>query len=221
MADTNALDPVVEDRGGRPIGRAVIAGLSAVAIGVVAGYVGWTLVTPGASLVLTCITVAAIPLVGLLVGWRWLRSPGDRATRRLFVTAATILGIAAVWWTYAFAMPAALAWDTSATSQAQHAVIGVPVDTTRCTAVLTGSIGPLRAPFNRCATSAPRSGSVVYYYAMSGPRTDADPYRGLVFTGGSASGLFDECVRHLTGDWYAFTADPNGLTGYDQCLGGP
>jgi len=64
MADTQTLDPVVEAGSGRPIGKVVIAALSAVAIGLVAGYVGWTLVTPGASLVLTCVIVAAIPLVG-------------------------------------------------------------------------------------------------------------------------------------------------------------
>jgi len=221
MADTQTLDPVVEDRSGRQIGRVVIAALSAVAIGFVARYVGWTLVTPGASLVLTCVIVAAIPLIGLLVGWRWLRSPGDRTTRRLFVTATAVSGIAAVWWTYAFAMPAAMAWDTSATPQAQDALTGVPVNRTQCIAVMRGSIGPLRAPYNRCATSASLASSVVYYYAMSGPRTDADPYRGLVFTEGPASGLLDECVRHLTGGWYAFTADPSGLTGYNQCLGGP
>jgi len=221
MADTQTLDPVVEDRSGRQVGKGAIAALSAVAIGFVAGYVGWTLVTPGASLVLTSIIVAAISLVGLLVGWRWLRSPGDRTTRRLFVTAGAVSGIAAVWWTYAFAMPAAMAWDTAATPQAQHALIGVPVDKTQCIAVMRGSVGPLRAPYSRCATSASLASSVVYYYAMSGPRTDADPYRGLVFTEGPASGLLDECVRHLTGGWYAFTADPSGLTGYNQCLGGP
>ena len=99
MADTQTLDPVVKDRSGRQIGRVVIAALSALAIGLVAGYVGWTLVTPGASLVLTCVIVAAISLVGLLVVWRWLRSPGDRTTRQLFVTAAAVSGIAAVWWT--------------------------------------------------------------------------------------------------------------------------
>jgi len=221
MVDTQTLEAVVGDQGRRQVGRVVIAGLSAVAIGLVAGYVGWMLVTPGASLVLTCIIVAAISLVGLLIGWRWLRSPGDRTTRRLSVTATAIFGIAAVWWTYAFAMPAAMAWDTAATPQAQRALIGIPVDKTQCIAVMNGSVGPLRAPYNRCATSASLAGSVVYYYAMSGPRTDADPYRGLVFTEGPASGLLDECVGHLTGDWYAFTADPSGLTGYDQCLGGP
>ena len=221
MADTQLLNPVVGDRGSRATQRVVIAGLSALGVGLVAGYVGWKLVEPGASLVLTCIIVAAIPLAGLLVGWRWLRAPGDHTTRRLFVIATTTFGFAAVWWTYAFAMPASMAWDAAATSQAHHALIGVPVDKSQCIAITNGSIGPLRAPYNRCATNAPQPGSVVYYYVMSGPRTEADPYRGLVFNEGPASGLSDECVRHLTGDWYAFTADPQGLTGYDQCLGGP
>lgn len=146
---------MVEVRGGRYIGRAVTIGVSAEASGLVAGYVAWTVVAPGVSLVLTCITVAAISLVGLLVGLlvgrRWLCSPGDRILRRLFVTATTISGITAVWWTYPFAMPAATAWDPAATSQARRALLGVPVDTARCTALMSGSIGPLRAPYDRCA----------------------------------------------------------------------
>ena len=66
-----------------------------------------------------------------------------------------LLGVAAVWWTWAFAMPAAMRWDASATPRALAALRGIGDDKSVCRNVMTGAIGPLRAPFRQCAINGP------------------------------------------------------------------
>jgi hypothetical protein len=212
---------VIESRaaesGPRSRGPAMLAGAAAVVFGVFEGFVGFVCAAPGSSLATTCALVAALGLVGLGLGWAVLWRRGHRDGFRVFAVGTVALSIAAVWWTWAFALPAALQWDTSATPRAQTALRGIGDDKSVCTNVLSGSIGPLAAPYQQCAINGP-PGSTVEYLVLSGDRP-LSPYRGLIFSEAPESTFSDECTRHLVGDWYAFSGDPAGLIGY-SCRGG-
>jgi hypothetical protein len=195
----------------------MFAGAAAVFLGVFEGFIGFVCVAPGSSLVTTCAVVTAIGLIGLGLGWVTLWRKGHRSAFRVFALGTVALSTVAVWWTWAFALPAALQWDASATPRAQAALRGIGSDKSICTDVRSGSIGPLPAPYQRCAISGP-PGSTVQYSVLSGEQP-LSPYRGLIYSDAPASTFSDECTRHLVGEWYAFSSDPAGLIGY-SCRGG-
>lgn len=200
-----------------------IALVSAIAIAVAFGFVevsvGATRAVPGSSILLPTIVVALIALACLGLGSLVVGMFRVRAATLVFVVVSSLIGFGATWWAYAFSWPAAMALDSHATSQALAALTVVPVNDTQCVNIMTGAIGPLKAPYQRCTTNSPHPGSVVFYDALVGGAV-ASPASGLVFNEGPVSDLSDQCVRHLVGDWYAFTSDPNGLAGYSQCNGG-
>ena len=109
-----------------------------------------------------------------------------------------------------------MALDSHGTSQALAALKAVPLNKSQCVNITTGAIGPLKAPYQRCATNTQYQGSVVFYYALAGNAV-VTLTSGLMFNEGPVSDASDQCVRHLVGDWYAFTSDPEGRTGYSQC----
>jgi hypothetical protein len=192
--------------------RAVLGAIAvAVLVGVLDGYLAFVIESPGTSLAGNCLLVACVALLVTGVGWRLLRSKGRRL-RRTFVVSMLAFGLLATWWAWAFAMPAAMAWDSHATPDALTALRGIPPEKTVCIQVTSGAIGPLSAPYERCALAGP-PGSFVEYSAPSSSG------RGLIFNEGPPPN--DECVRHLVGNWYGYTGDPSGMTGYAQCRGGP
>jgi hypothetical protein len=195
-----------------------LVGLWAVLLGFLKGYVGYILVAPGQSLIESCVFVSLIALVGLGLGWRVLRKLDNRASLHVFAIISVLVSTSAIWWTWAFAMPAAMSWDSSATPRAVAALKGIGLEKSTCINVTTGSIGPLNAPYRQCAINGP-PGSMVSYDAEAGS-TVVTPYRGLIFSYAPASSFSDECDRHLVGHWYAFTSDPSGMTGY-TCNPGP
>jgi hypothetical protein len=195
--------------------------LALVAVALVAialGALGWFLPIPGGSLVAPTLTVlgvgAAIALVAWVAAcfrpnqhWRWVFAAG-------VVGVTVIAGI----WTYAFSLPMSLWFDSGATAQALAALAPLRasaqahggVATARpCTLQATGSIGPLRAPYQQCAVWTPE-GRFVTFSAVG-----SSPSRGLSFTYVGAKTFADECARHLVGQWWMFTesANTNGVPG--------
>jgi hypothetical protein len=195
----------------------VLAGFAAVLFGVFEGFIGFTFVTPGASLATICALLVAIGVLALALAWAALRKLGTRVPLAVFAAGTVLLGAAAIWWTWAFAMPAALQWDAGATPRALAALQGIGNEKSVCVNVTSGAIGPLTPPFRQCAING-APGSTVEYTALSGT-TPASPYRGLLFSFAPEATFSDECSRHLVGHWYASTSDPSGLIGY-TCHGG-
>lgn len=110
----------------------------------------------------------------------------------------------------ALAMPARLALDAGATRQAQALLAGVrraaagspSAVAHRCRTVTTGSSGPLAAPYQACATWTSRWHFVLF------TKTGADG--GTGYTNAGAANFEDQCYRHLTGRWWAYTRDASG-----------
>ena len=195
----------------------LIAG--ALVFGAVDGYLAYITESPGTSLAGHCLLVASIAVVVAAVGWRLLRSKNHKI-RLVFAVSFLAAGFLATWWAWSFAMPAAMSWDSSATPRALGALKGIGVDRSVCVNVTSGSIGPLHAPYRQCAVIG-GTGSLVEFTAQSqGNKADVSPYRGLIFSDQPESTFSDECTRHLVGEWYAYTADPSGMTGY-TCHQGP
>ena len=214
---TRVGDPPAAGTRQRVLGAAIVAGLTAALLGLFEGFVGFTSVTPGASLATTCALVATMGLIALTSGWVLLRRQRHSVPVRVFVVGTVLFGAAAVWWTWSFAMPTAMRWDPGATSRAQAALRGIGEDRSVCASVRTGVIGPLEAPYRQCAINGP-PGSTVEYLVLSGEQV-ASPSRGLVHSDAPETTFSGECPRHLVGDWYAVTSDPSGLIGY-TCRGG-
>ena len=176
-----------------------------VAVGL--GWLGWVLPVPGGTLVVPTAVVAAVGTA--LAGACWLGT-GSRA---LGASVVGVTAVAAVW-TFAFALPATLAWDPGATSQARAALArladgprardGVPLQP--CATVAVGRVGPMSAPYRHCAVSSPE-GHFVLFTAVG------RPLQGLGYTDIGSATFPDECSRHLTGAWWMFTASHGGIGG--------
>jgi hypothetical protein len=166
----------------------------------------------------SCIVVAGFGLVALAVGTVVLMPFGSPRAIVSYALVAGLFGIAVIWWIRAFSLSAPVAWDSGATSQALAALAKAPTNASQCIVVTGGSIGPLRAPYQVCVSNPAHFGTV--YFSVWSGGSIVSPARGLVFDEGPVSFLSDQCSRHLVGHWYAFTSDPAGLTGYDECSGG-
>jgi hypothetical protein len=203
LADAPPEPAVTGDRRRRPALAAAVAVLVAVGL----GWLGWVLPVPGGSLVVPTAVVAAVGTA--LAGVCWL---GTRS-RLLAASVVGVTAVAAVW-TFAFSLPAALAWDPGATTQARAALAqlaggprdryGVPLHP--CATVSAGQVGPMAAPYRHCAVSTPE-GHFVLFTTVGRPR------QGLGYTDVGPATFPDECSRHLTGAWWMFTA-PHGGTGW-------
>ncbi|MFZ0248580.1 MAG: hypothetical protein WAL61_01445 [Acidimicrobiales bacterium] len=114
-----------------------------------------------------------------------------------------------VWWSWAFAMPAAMSMDHQATHEALTALAAAPGTGKQvCVTVCHGSIGRLDAPYSRCAWPGPPAPTVTYFARTHSPS-------GLVLMPhGTACDIGEPAVRHLVGSWYAFTGSPTGTLGY-------
>lgn len=201
-----------------PLPHAVPAILGAVGVGLVLGYLGWILLSPGGSIAIpTLVVFGAGAVVAFVASMVALSSNPLRLFAKYLAFAVGSMTILATVWTWQFALPASVAWS-SATTQAQQALTtaadgpkdahGMPLHP--CTTVTTGSVGPLAAPYQECATTPfPRRSAVMF----SAVDTDGRPsQRGIAYVlGGSAGWFADECSRHLEGPWWEFTASQNAL----------
>lgn len=183
--------------------------LLAILVGAVLGYVAYLVESPGLSPAGACALCAFAVVVIAVVGWLFFKR-GDRTLGRFFVLSIAVVGVLVVWWAWAFAMPAAMAWDSTATPNAIAALRNLPSEHSVCKDVASGSVGPLAAPYERCAVIGQTGGQVEYFAGSS----RNSPVRGLLFFDGSQLAGSGQFVRHLVGDWYAFTQDPSGALGY-------
>jgi hypothetical protein len=131
----------------------------------------------------------------------------------LSLVCVAAITVAASVWTFAFSLPAAMVLDSGSTSQAQSALVqlasspkgryGVPLRP--CVTVVTGSVGPVTAPYQQCAVSTP----VAHFVLFTAVGHDG----GIGFTDRAAATFLDECTRHLAGKWWMFTAETKGTAG--------
>jgi len=200
---------------------------AAILVGLVLGYLGWSLPVLGGSLVIPTLIVFAIGAVIAAGASILLLARPYRRDLRVFTLAVVAFTLVASVWTFQFSLAASVAWDSGATHQAQLALAqvsrgpknanGVPLNP--CLNISTGSIGPLNSPYRECAIST-REGHFVLFSAIG-----VTPFRGLGYTDVGAATFPDECSKHLIGEWWMFVAFPNkGLgpcpIGY-QAHGGP
>jgi hypothetical protein len=184
----------------------------ALVVGVLLGYLGWTLPTVGASLFTPTLVVF---LVGAgVAGAAWVVAcfrPQRRAFW-VFSVGVGVLTLVASAWTLEFALPASLAWQPSAAHRAQALLAqlkGEPgyahgvAPAEPCTEVTTGSIGPLRAPYSECPVWTPEG----HFVQFSTPRG------GLTYTNVGAFTFEDQCYRHLVGWWWMDAPETNGIGG--------
>lgn len=170
------------------------------------GALGWILPTAGDSLAVPTLIVFAI---GCAIGVTFWFVSGTWAS---VVCVAAITAAASVW-TFAFSLPTAMVLDSSATSQAQAALVqlassprgryGMPLHP--CITEGVGSVGPINAPYSRCAVSTPE-GHFVTFAAVGHDG-------GIGYTDRFRATFLDECTRHLTGRWWMFTAETKGTAG--------
>src|SRR6202041_83078 len=126
----------------------------AVLVGLGDGYLAYRIESPGTSLAGHCLLIALIAGVATNAGW-WFWRKRNRRVAWFFAVTMGVVGVLALWWAWAFAMPAAMAWDSHATADARAALDGLPPDKSVCVEFRTGSIGPLNAPYTRCAIAGP------------------------------------------------------------------
>jgi hypothetical protein len=183
--------------------RLITAGTLAVTA-IVLAWLGWTLLSPGGSLVIPTLIVFGVGCAISITYWI-VTGSGAAAVALIVIT------VAASVWTFAIALPVAVVLDPSADSQANAAFTqlaasprsqyGIPMHP--CSAKLAGSVGPLDAPYRICAVSSPE-GHFVLFTALG------QTARGLGFTDRGAATFPDECSRHLTGAWWMFTGTTSG-----------
>ena len=89
---TQVGDPFAAGRRLRVLGAAIVAGLTAAVLGLFEGFVGFTSVTPGASLATTCALVATMGLIALTLGWALLRRQRHSVPVRVFVVGTVLFG---------------------------------------------------------------------------------------------------------------------------------
>jgi hypothetical protein len=179
----------------------------AVLIGLILGFLGWTLPTYGGSLVVPTLIVfgvgALVVLGSLALAFFWRR----RSSLWLFSAIAAVFTVFASIWTPVLSLPASLAWDPGATQHAQLIIAGLRQGAVHgvaplrpCAIVNHGSIGTLHAPYRQCAIYTNQGHFVTFTPADN--RT-----RGLSYTDVGAATFLDACSRHLVGRWRMFVGD--------------
>lgn len=204
----------------------LLAAGAGVLMGLVLGYLGWVLPTPGGSLVTPTLVVAGVGAALVIGGTAVALAIPHRLEAVTFAGVVLIFTLFASVWTYQYSLPAQMAWDSTATARAKailfgmnHGNLNATVPPRPCTEVTTGSIGPLQAPYEECATSTAEGHFVTFY-------RDGDPEKGISYTDRATETLLDVCYKHLVGFWYMFTradlSDPESPcgVGYDF-NGGP
>ena len=193
-------------------GRILLAVGGGILVGLVLGYLGWALPTPGDSLLVPTLIVAGVGLAIAVVGAIFALHP--RLTSLwLFCGVVLVLTVVASLWTFQFALPASVAWDASATQQAQTVIArvnaeplvnGVPPG--HCWTVQNGSIGDVQAPYRECGISTPEGHFVTFVSVGVGPKGG-----GLGYTDRGAATFQDACSKHLFGKWWAFSNNTDGM----------
>lgn len=193
-------------------GGKIVPLIGGVVVGLVLAYLGWILPIPGGSFLIPTLIVAGAGVLVTLVGGVFALHSNHHSLR-VFCITVLVLTIAASIWTYAFSMPASVAWDSNATHEARIVLArvdaepktntGIPIKA--CWTVRQGSIGSLRAPYSECGVST-REGHFVTFSPIG--------YNGgLSYTDRGAATFPDACSRHLTGEWWVYRSETNGEGG--------
>jgi hypothetical protein len=197
--------------------RSIVAIVLSVVVGIVLGYLGWVLPSPGGSLVVPALIVLGVGLA--LAGCSWIAACFTPRRRSLwiFAIASGILSVLAAAWTFWFSLPAAMWSDSGAVQQAQNTLIklsqeptsanGVPVN--HCWRIETGNIGPLSAPYQECAISTRLSGKPFVVVSFKSLTSSQGSINYTNISDGSA--FYDSCYRHLIGRWWMTSFDRSGV----------
>jgi hypothetical protein len=192
--------------------RAIAAGVTlGLLSGVALGYAGWVLPTAGGSVLIPTFVVFGIGAVVALAGWALAIVRPGRHGPLAFAAVVGLCTLVASVWTFQFSLAARVSWGSDATTQAQLALVqlgqspkyanGAPERP--CVVVDHDSVGPLEAPYRRCAVSA-SEGYAVTFAPVGAPSS------GLAFTDMGGAAFPDECSRHLSGQWWTYHFDTSG-----------
>jgi hypothetical protein len=188
-------------------GPFLLAAVGLFIVAVVLGYLGWILPTPGGSVFLPTLLVFAIALVIAAVSWL-VAALRARPGLQPFAIGTAVVGVIAAGWTFQFSLPASMAWNSGATVQAKTVLAHLDAlaqghrgvaPLQPCVTHITGSVGPLDAPYRTCGIWTPEGHFVTFTVG-----TPANA-RGLGYTNAGSATFPDECERHLVGDWWMFT----------------
>lgn len=186
--------------------------LAVVVVGLLLGYLGWVLPSPGGSLVIPTLVVLGVGVfVGLAAGTISVARPSRRWVRHVALGVLAMTLVACVW-TWEFSFPAFMAWS-HATSQATQALNGAknspklsngaPVHP--CVNVTRGSVGPMSAPLRECTITSPEGDAV--FFKPLGPHSVG----GMAYISSGSHWFADECAHHSYGPWWTFTASTDGV----------
>jgi hypothetical protein len=179
-------------------------------IGLVLGYLGWVLPIPGESFLAPTLIVAGVGVTAMTLGGLLGLHPRFQSFR-VFGATVLVFTVAACIWTYAFSVPASVAWDATANHQAQSVLArvnaepksGAGIPLRACWTVRIGTIGALESPYTECGVST-HEGHFVIFTSVRHPKG------GLGYTDIGSATFPDACDRHLTGKWWAFSNETNG-----------
>lgn len=191
-------------------GRPLIAILGAIPVGLFLGYLGWILPSVGGSVIVPAMIVFGIGAALVVVCWV-VGTFRHRASVMVFALGAATVTVLASLWTFEFSLPAAISFS-NATNEAQAALLrlqhgdGVHVGSAHspgvvlpCAVHAAGGVGPLSAPYRECAAWSAEG----HFVTFSSTSTQLG---GLGYTDIGANTFPDECVRHLTGNWWMYTS---------------
>ena len=186
--------------------RRLAALLAALAVGAVLWFIGWNIPSVGGSVLAPALLVLVIGVVVAALSWVVACWRPRYTGLWVFAPSVLVVALLSCFWTLDLALPARLAWSTNATGVAEQALAHVRhqsadrhgvAPASGCTEVVTGSVGPLRAPYSECPVWT-NEGHFVTFGAGSG---------GLAFTDIGAATFEDECYRHLEGQWWMYTRE--------------
>ena len=152
----------ISQRTGNQTLIALAAFIAVLAMAFLCGIVGFIFSSPGGSIVLPTILVALLALILTAVGWMALSSVNSPLIRFAFAVLAILVGVSACWWAYTSALSVQITQDSAATVQAVTALRAASIaGAAQCRTVTNADLGPIRAPYSRCATPG-RGGFVTF-----------------------------------------------------------
>jgi hypothetical protein len=167
-----------------------------VCVDLVAGYVAWTLVRPGESLLWPTVIVALIMSAPAIAWYILIRSAGGWKSHHALTFSIVALCVAPIIWSFVGVLPASVGFNSTAVNWIHTSI---QEGTQGCRTVSTGSVGFLTAPYKVCVTQF-GTNSIVRFSTV-------DVSRGYAYVQGKTNLNWfpDQCATQLVlPHWWAF-----------------